>query len=308
MRAPAARNFRWRQCGRAKFRALTDIRNAHCSSRSRESVAATASSGPSATTPPPAAATNRSALRSSGPGIASNITIGSSDKAASAVVSPPGFVTSTEAVCINAATSFTQPSTRSELRRVAETLKFAAHARVVARDRNDLHWLITLAELRSHLIHARRSHPTTHQEYDWGTIIESVPRPRGCVVMPFTKVRVSRNSANNNLFGRRSPGAQLSAHRFVRNCVNLNLRLDPNGLGFVVCNDIDDARIGKASRLAMTASSQAATSVAIITSGLNSAMPLKTVEQPHRSAQAGAVCWSLMATRARKSRSHSEGA
>src|SRR5882762_6547081 len=102
-------------CGREKRCADADIRLRLCSSRSSESVAITASSGPLATRPPPTAAT-RSALRRSGPGIASNMTTGSSERAASANVNPPGLVTNKDAVCIKAGTSSTQPSTLSDER------------------------------------------------------------------------------------------------------------------------------------------------------------------------------------------------
>jgi len=60
------------------------------------------------------ASTIRFALMNSAPGIGSKRTTGSEADAASSVVSPPGFVTSTSAACINAGTSSVQPRTRSD--------------------------------------------------------------------------------------------------------------------------------------------------------------------------------------------------
>src|SRR5262245_35519002 len=98
-------------CGRARLLAFADIRCRLFSSWRSETASRAASRTVFVNTPASASAM-RPALRRSGPGIASKATSGKPDIAASAEVSPPGFVINNDASCISAATSSVHPSTR----------------------------------------------------------------------------------------------------------------------------------------------------------------------------------------------------
>src|SRR5712691_160261 len=100
--------------GRAKRCAQADILLRALSSRSRETTARDVSSGLFVTIPAPASAT-RAELRCSGPGMASKSTSGNPQRAASAIVRPPGLVTNTDATFIRAAMSSVHPSKRREI-------------------------------------------------------------------------------------------------------------------------------------------------------------------------------------------------
>src|SRR5436305_1721977 len=53
---------------------------------------------------------------------------------------------------------------------------------------------------------------------------------------------ICRNAADDYLFRRCSPLAQLVAHSLISNHEAVNFRLDPNGFSLVVRNDVNDSR------------------------------------------------------------------